>query len=89
MVTIIKISNSVTGVVTRRKATEYLLGAPLTDYQWMCIQDGWKEFADDPLKYADTAVVDMVKDYVSNILYFPPPGTLGFSPTPQRQTCHL
>ena len=68
MVTIIKISNSVTGVVTRKKATEYLLGAPLTDYQWMCIQDGWKEFADDPLKYADTAVVDMVKDYVSNIL---------------------
>nr|DAU20624.1 MAG TPA: hypothetical protein [Caudoviricetes sp.] len=68
MVTIIKISNSVTGVVTRRKATEYLLGAPLTDYQWMCIQDGWKEFADDPLKYADTAVVDMVKDYVPNIL---------------------
>ena len=71
MVTIIKISdsvNSVTGVVTRRKATEYLLGTPLTDYQWMCIQDGWKEFADDPLKYADTVVIDMVKDYVYNIL---------------------
>lgn len=68
MVTIVKISDSVSGVVTRRKATEYLLGTPLTTYQWWCVQDAWKEFADDPLKYADTAVVDMVKDYVSNIL---------------------
>lgn len=68
MVTIVKISDSVSGVVTRKKGTEYLLGTPLTTYQWMCIQQDWKAFADDPLKYADTAVVDMVKDYVSNIL---------------------
>ena len=60
MVTIVKISDSVSGVVTRRKATEYLLGTPLTTYQWMCVQQDWKAFADNPLKYADTAVVDMV-----------------------------
>lgn len=58
----------ISGVVTRRKAAEYLLGTPLTDYQWYCISDDWKAFADDPLKYADTAVVDMVKDYMSNTL---------------------
>lgn len=55
------------GTVTRKKATEYLLGTPLTIYQWWCIQDAWKAFADDPLKYANTAVLDMVKDYVSNL----------------------
>lgn len=48
MVAIVKISDSVSGVVTRRKATEYLLGTPLTTYQWMCIQQDWKAFADDP-----------------------------------------
>lgn len=32
MVTIVKISDSVSGVVTRRKATEYLFGTPLTTY---------------------------------------------------------
>ena len=58
----------ISGTVTRRKAAEYLLGAPLTDYQWYCISDNWKAFADDPLKYAGTAVVDMVKDYVLHIL---------------------
>ena len=57
----------ISGTVTCRKATEYLLGTPLTTYQWWCIQGAWKAFADDPLKYADTAVLDMVKDYVSNL----------------------
>lgn len=58
----------ISGTVTRRKAAEYLIGTPLTDYQWYCICDDWKAFADDPLKYANTAVIDMIKDYVFHIL---------------------
>lgn len=58
----------ISGVVTRRKAAEYLIDTSLTDYQWMCVQNDWKAFADDPLKYADTAVVYMIKDYVLHIL---------------------
>ena len=61
------VTATISGTVTRKKATEYLLGTPLTTYQWWCIQDAWKAFADDPLKYADTAVLDTVKDYVSNL----------------------
>lgn len=61
------VTATISGTVTRKKATEYLLGTPLTTYQWWCIQDAWKAFADDPLKYADTAVLDMVKDYVFNL----------------------
>jgi len=41
----------------------------LTDADVVCIADDWRAFCNDPEKYRNTVVVDMVNQYIDEELY--------------------
>ena len=47
-----------------KRLLEMVLGCRLTREQVACIIKDWKAFAEDPCKYIDTVVIDMIHLYL-------------------------
>ena len=54
------------GITSNKSAIiiENMLGMKLSQKQFEKIKDGWNAFYNDPLKYKNTIVVEMVKLYL-------------------------